>query len=77
MIKTLIITREENRALYLLGAGTEINLLDGGAVIRIILNPESAIKTIHFKDKEDAQTAFNDIINLLTDPTMMLLEIEA
>ena len=77
MTKTLVITREENRALYLLGAGTEINLLDGGAVIRLILDPASAIKTVHFKDHDQAQTAFTDIVEWLKDPHNTLLEIEA
>lgn len=77
MIKTLVITREENRALYLLGVGAEINLLDGGAVLRLILDPNSPIKTIHFKDHDQAQTVFNDIVEWLKDPSNTLLEIEA
>jgi len=67
MFKTLIVERDDSKAIYCLGPGTEITLLDPGAVIRLTLDPsaQGLIKSISFTDRTAAVTAFNNIATFL------------
>jgi len=76
--KTLVVTRDEAKAAFVLGEGTEVNLLNPGAVIRLSLDTaaDSTTKLISFVDRSSAETAFDDIVDFLTNDTDWLLEID-
>jgi hypothetical protein len=67
MDKSLLVRRDDSAVIYILGPGTEISLLDPGAVIRLTLDPsaQGITSLISFTNRAAAAAAFENIASWL------------